>query len=205
MIEESKKLVLAVISAARVLANLDDKFFKQRLFLKVSAMIDSYINFRKEDNVAQSKQSYLKFKLSTNNLLEIIDFILYSEKSKNTPLLNLKIKVLKLQLYSIKNIKDIKVKTRLIDDKVTPVTSPQNEPIKLQPIPQIYKNKTSSSKDKILDFIRRSEKIRAKDLIGEFSAFSDRTVKRILKELTDTGILKREESPDRVVYYSVVN
>ena len=66
------------------------------------------------------------------------------------------------------------------------------------------RSKSISSKDKILNFIRKTKKIRTRDLVEQFSVFSKRTVKRTLKELIDDGVIKKEED-ERAVYYSILN
>ena len=61
----------------------------------------------------------------------------------------------------------------------------------------------ASNKDKILSLIKRRNKIRAKDIIGEFNDISDRTVKRTLKDLADNGLIRKEEI-NKAVYYSIL-
>lgn len=198
----NKKIVLIIISVSRLVIDLDDNFFKQKLFSRLPKLLDAYLNFKKETNVAQYNcPHYIKFNNELENILESIDYMIYSKIYSQTPLLLLKRRVLKLKLATLKELKILGV----------PVgkTNPERETLavdkKVEAIPQkqVFMNLVqASSKDRIIDFIRKSKKIRTKDLIGEFSSFSERTVKRTLKELTDVGILKREEA-NRAVYYSI--
>jgi len=199
---ESKKLIFIIISTSRLIANLDDKFYKQKLISRMPDLLDSYLEFKNRTSVAQYKESYYRFKFELDNLLETVDYILYSNIYKDTPLLNLKRRILNLKLYLIKSIKKSNTTPIPKEEKATP---PPVDKIELKPnITTAYKERPISSREKILDFIKKSRKIRTKDLVEEFSALSERTVKRTLKDLTDHGILKREES-DRAVYYSVIN
>lgn len=61
------------------------------------------------------------------------------------------------------------------------------------------RNKTH---EKILEFVRRVPDCRPKDIIGEFSALSQRTVKRSLKELSEMGLIVKKTTEDKAVYYS---
>ncbi|HEY4504223.1 MAG TPA: hypothetical protein VJI73_00440, partial [Candidatus Paceibacterota bacterium] len=60
------------------------------------------------------------------------------------------------------------------------------------------------SKQKILEFIKSYPNTRTKDIINEFNALSDRTVKRSLTELMQIGLLKKKIE-NKAVYYSIVD
>ena len=203
MINESQKIILITVLLSRLIVSLDDKFFRHKLFSKMQNLLDSYIEFKKVVNVAQYKQNYFKLKNELDNVLEIIDFIIHSGKQNMTPLLRLKRRVLNFKLSILKSLKRSYNPVNPKEERTVTVTQ-DLETKKPQIQNEVYENKSISSKDKILDFIRKSTKIRTKDLIEEFSAFSERTVKRTLKDLTDNGIVKREEL-DRAVYYSIAN
>src|SRR3989338_7166404 len=102
---ESKKLIFIIISTSRLIDNLDDKFYKQKLISRMPDLLDSYLEFKNRTSVAQYKESYYRFKFELDNLLETVDYILYSNIYKDTPLLNLKRRILNLKLYLIKSIK----------------------------------------------------------------------------------------------------
>ena len=202
--DESKKLISIVILTSRLIVNIDDKFYKQKLISKVPSLLDSYLDFKKGASVAQYKQSYYRFKVELENLLETIDYILYSNIYKDSPLLHLKRRILHLKLYILKGIKNSYTAPTLNEGKGAFSFVEKTELSKSNTQAVSYKDRPTSAKEKILDFIKKSKKIRTKDLVEEFSALSERTVKRTLKDLTDHGLLKREEA-DRAVYYSVIN
>ena len=204
MNSESKKLILIVISATRLIASLEDKFFKHKLFARLPSLLDSYLEFKKGANVAQYRQNYYKLKVELENLLESIDYIIYSNIHNDTPLLQLKRRILSFRLYTLQSLKKFYIPNNSKEEKGT-LVSDKIEIVKPQVFNSVSKDNSISSKDRILDFVKKSKKIRTKDLIEEFSAFSERTVKRTLKDLTDHGILKREEVDNGAVYYSIVH
>ena len=61
--------------------------------------------------------------------------------------------------------------------------------------------KLNQSKLKILNFIKSYPDTRAKDIINEFSALSDRTVKRNLTELLKMRMIKKRVD-NKATYYS---
>lgn len=188
---EVKNLVLLTLSASKIILNLEDEFFKKKLFSKLTKLIRQYIS------VAQYKEGFNTLNAEINNLIETIDYIVYSNSANPTPLLLLKRRVLNFKLLLLKNLKKLKVSKIETEkeSKVDPVDRKSKSP------PILKRKESISNKEKILSFIKRQDKIRAKDVIGEFSAVSGRTVKRTLKELTDDGLIKKEEA-DKVVYYS---
>ena len=60
----------------------------------------------------------------------------------------------------------------------------------------------SENKKKILEFISQSTSVRPKDVLGQFSYLTKRTVKRNLQELFQAGLL-RKENRDKAVLYTV--
>ena len=66
-----------------------------------------------------------------------------------------------------------------------------------------HKGRLTETQKNILEFVRREPDCRTKDVIDQFSALSQRTVKRGLKELNEEGkIIKRSDGG--AVYYSAV-
>lgn len=63
-------------------------------------------------------------------------------------------------------------------------------------------NKLTSSKKKILDFIKSYPNTRAKDIVYEFNALSGRTVKRNLTDLLSAGLVKKRIDNKAVYYYA---
>lgn len=193
---EVKKLVLLILSASKIIFNLEDEFFKKKLFSKLTKLIRQYIS------VAQYKEGFNALNAEINNFTETIDYIVYSNSANPTPLLLLKRRVLNFKLLLLKNLKKRQIKTCEVGGVLTSQV-PETSRLTKSTLPRLRKShkESISNKEKILSFIKRQDKIRAKDVIGEFSAVSGRTVKRTLKELTDDGLIKKEEA-DNAVYYS---
>ncbi len=189
MKEDLRKLILLTISVSKAINDLSDIFFKQKLSLRLFKLIESYFEFIKESDVAQYNRGLVLLN-RLDGLSDDADYIIHSgQYSAYTPLLYLQQKTLELKLLLLKDIKNKKP----TGEKEVPVP-------KL--IPSKPKNKLSSSQEKIVDFIKKSDKIRAKDIVEKFNFLSERTIKRTLKDLTELGVLKREEA-DRAVYYSL--
>ena len=181
-----RKLILVTISISRVINNLSDGFFKQKLSLRLFKLIEAYFDFRGSPDVAQYSKGILLLS-QLDGLLEDTDYILHSNQSLSTPLLYLKQKTLDLKLSFIQDIKKKRIPKTGESKTINPAAIP--------------KSKLTSNQEKIVDFVKKSNKIRTKDIVEKFNVLSERTIKRTLKDLTESGILKREEK-DRAVYYS---
>lgn len=198
-----EKLILIIIFASKITVEIEDKFFQEKVFSKLKTLLRSYLDFCAETNVAQYKQNYFKFNSEIDSFLDAIDYIIHSKNYNLIPLLKLKRRILDFKLTMVKDLKK-SIDPSVYEERERGVVKAERSEItKPQILNPNLKNEPASSKGKILDFIRKSKKTRTKDLIEEFSAFSERTVKRTLKELTSDGILKREEI-DRAVYYSII-
>ena len=202
MISKSKRLVSIIFSGSKLITILEDRFFRMKLYNGLINFGEAYNDY----NVAQSKdkETYFKFKNSISNFIEILDYIEHSNKKLQSPLLQLKRRIILLNLRVLRNInkqyvfsssKETREASNL--EKAEPAESSIIDTIALR-------SKSISSKDKILNFIRKTKKIRTRDLVEQFSVFSKRTVKRTLKELIDDGVIKKEED-ERAVYYSILN
>ncbi len=202
MISKSKRLVSIIFSGSKLITILEDRFFRMKLYNGLINFGEAYNDY----NVAQSKdkETYFKFKNSISNFIEILDYIEHSNKKLQSPLLQLKRRIILLNLRVLRNInkqyvfsssKETREASNL--EKAEPAESSIIDTIALR-------SKSISSKDKILNFIRKTKKIRTRDLVEQFRAFSKRTVRRTLKELIDDGVIKKEED-ERAVYYSILN
>ena len=60
--------------------------------------------------------------------------------------------------------------------------------------------KYDSNKERIFNFIQKTQEVRTKDIMSEFNILSSRTVKRNLKELTDQGFVKKIVEAGAVYY-----
>jgi len=169
--KEIKKLIFLTILTSKILARIKDDFFKRKLLSKLLNLLTSY--------VAQS--SYQELRSALNNFLETVDYAIYYKLFDATPLLLLKRKTLKFRLLILKNLNT----PQILKEKLSRENIIEEKPKQL----------LTSNKDKILGFIKNNNKIRTKDIIGEFNNLSERTVKRTLKELSDL-------EGHKAVYYS---
>ena len=204
MNHSSKKLISITVSVSNLVSNIRDVFFAKKLRMRLGALLDSYLEFYRTNNVAQynSQDSYLKLKNELNNLEELVEHIIYSEIYEQTPLLVLKRRICRFKLSVLRGLKSRESFPRIKEEKrILEIKKPE---FIVQQIPDLPKLDPVSSKEKILNFIKKSKKIRTKDLVEEFSAYSERTVKRNLKDLTDQGVVKKEIADRGAVYYSVV-
>jgi hypothetical protein len=85
-----------------------------------------------------------------------------------------------------------------------PTTRPESSPV-LSPKTLQSKKVRNPTQEKILEFVKQAPDCRPKDIIGEFSALSQRTVKRSLKELSDAGLIVKKTAEDKAVYYSAAS
>ena len=191
--KETKNLILVLVSASKVMSKTEDIFFKKKIFHRLVNFTEEYVDFKSKGSVAQYREGFLKLKSECDNLLETVDFVIYSNPVDNTPLLYLKRRILLFKLAMIKNINK-----RVRENNMIKIDYPVQKDIVLD-----QAQEPASNKDKILSLIKRRNKIRAKDIIGEFNDISDRTVKRTLKDLADNGLIRKEEI-NKAVYYSIL-
>lgn len=201
-----KQFIDSFAFVVSILNSLDDDLFSKKLYEKINVFLADYIKFQKseKDNIAQY---YLLDKLvfATSALLELLEYLEHLNLIKNRyPLLYARrnLLILKLEFNKLKN--DIS-----IDDNLHKEASFRNENsiskknfvIQKQDSPKNHK--LSPTKEKILQFIKNYPNKRPKDIIYEFSALSDRTVKRSLVELLRSGLIHKTIE-NKAVYYSAV-
>ena len=167
-----------LILIANFFPHLKDDFFVKKLRTKMAILMRGYIKFRSWEDSADVAQYYIAEKLisDTDAILELLEVINHLRVIKETtPLLlaNQSLLALKLEFVKIKN----------------------NLSINLQ------KRELNPNKEKILNFIKKSPNARTKDIIHEFNALSDRTVKRNLGELLRVGLINKKIE-NKAVYYS---
>lgn len=199
-----KNFINAVVALARVLYLVEDKFFAQKLYKKLSNFMAEYVKFSAQTlNVAQSVPD--KELLSAiNSLLELSEYLEYYKTINRIPLLLAKRRLLfvKLDLLKLANKmsllkQEVKenphklMSENLIKSSVAN-TNLENDDIRL-----------SVNKEKIIRFIKKYPSVRTKDIIEEFSILSARTIKRNLSELTQDGFLRRS-AKDKAVFYSTI-
>lgn len=177
---------------------VEDNFFLDRLNGRITNLISVFMNYSivLTSNVAQSQVLYNSLLVSIDGLIEfnqdmrhlnlLEPSLLFFEVNKY--LLLTKLDVIKnrklLQNLEISENKKATLGKTIVSNKIF------QKPSKLNP-----------SKQKILNFIKSYPDTRTKDIIKEFSALSDRTVKRNLTELLKTGIIKKRIDM-KATYYS---
>ena len=205
----------ALILMAGLSPYMEDSFFIKKLRAKMQIFISGYIKFgdRGEDkNVAQY---YLIEKLisDTNDILELFELISYLRLIKETTPLLLASKsllALKLEFIGVKNNLTDSINKKENDASMAMVSKSDNKNQALAKTivvsqKSINQNRElNPNKEKILNFIKHSPHTRTKDIIHEFNAISDRTVKRNLCELLRVGLINKKIE-NKAVYYSAEN
>ncbi|MBI2065021.1 MAG: hypothetical protein HYT62_03160 [Candidatus Yanofskybacteria bacterium] len=193
-------------------ATLEDIFLAKKLQDKMEILISSYIRLAGQEEDSNVAQYYITEKLiseidETLGLFEIINR--FGVIKKTTPLLlaSRSLLSLKLELIKIKNGLYAGSREKERDSKVSVANNNfRTSPISRTPSQKnIYQDRElNPNKEKILNFIKRSPHTRTKDIIHEFSALSDRTVKRNLGELLRVGLVNKKIE-NKAVYYSAEN
>lgn len=204
MEDSLKNFISAVIFLVKLFTGLDDKFLAQKLYGKLSGLIEGYVKFlsSREDNKASMSHNVDRKDLinQVDNLLDFLDYLEHSELTAATPLLYSRRNLLVLKLDLIRLNKEIVNKQSDPKENITEHPAPNVSRVSR---PKTQKADLSSNQEKILGYIKRSPNVRTKEIIEEFSILSKRTVKRNLKELIDGGLLQKR-SKDKAVYYSVI-
>lgn len=192
---------------------IEDKFFYDKFDSKIHKLLTSYIIFSSTDGFISLKlreggDSVAQYKISCEKFIENVDGVL--EMLEELKYLNL-VELSPLFLQNQKNLLAIKLELREKRDKIKEpaslvVVGEQHEKQvsreEISPENIIKKStKLNQSKKKILEFIKLSPNIRTKDIISEFNALSDRTVKRNLTDLLRTGLIKKRVDSKAVYYY----
>jgi predicted transcriptional regulator len=197
MKEKRHAYIIRILSAlAAFQQSVNDKFFSNRLTEKTNELIESYLEILKlpigdSFNVAQSRSLRNHFVI-IDSLGDLLEEMNHLNLGNQTPLL-------------ISHGRLLRHKLQLL--KIIPSSEKKVEKIELDPKPILKKIKSKSVNDltitteKIFDFIKNKPRVRTKEIIDQFSALSERTVKRSLKELIRRGLLKKE-SENRAMYYS---
>jgi len=191
----SKDITACLILCAKLIFATEDKFFRRKLFGKLSDFISALTVWGGKEGQKSVLAAPVIVKIK--GLLELLEYLEHSAGIEETILLsvkrnlmNLELKFLKLQKESSTTAdKEIKAGSRF-----ETLTAPQTK------IAKQHEYKPNSNKEKILDFIKKSPRVRTKEIIDRFSLISDRTVKRSLAELIRIGLVQKKLE-DRAVYY----
>jgi hypothetical protein len=159
-----------------------DLFFKNRLTEEIEKLIDKHL--------AAAGPEYIRELKNTEKLLEEISYLGQGEPVK---LAQAQEQVLHY-LYNV--LKDKSPRAESPEVVASPVSEPEQKS-------RIGQKQLNDTQNKILEFVRRVPERRAKEIIVEFSAMSNRTIKRGLKELSQEGLIMKK-SGNGTVYYSAV-
>lgn len=201
-IEQQKLFVRMMTPLFQVQQSVVDLFFKNRLNEEIEHAIDKHIQYQ----ASSSEESRRKYIRTLKDLDKVLQEIIYLEKGDAIPLAVAQEQILHYLynfLQEIRVSKQPSIKTEVVLKSAEPTPRPV-----IPSVPVIRKTirnrgKLSETQENILEFVRREPDCRTKDVIGQFSALSQRTIKRGLKELNEEGwIIKRLEGV--AVYYSAV-
>lgn len=191
----------AILSLIKLNDLLRDKFFYEKFQKKIHEVVLDYLELigeNKKNNV--QRQNYVERTLvDVDNILELVDYLRYLKLLTNTEyflkaqkcLFELKLEILKERVTipepRIETVFESKQATTSVNRIVSNVAKKSN--------------KLNQSKKSILEFIRSFPNSRTKDIITEFNALSDRTVKRNLTDLLRNGLVKKRVDNKAVYYY----
>ena len=187
-----KQFVNSIILLSRIFTKLDDDFFSRKLYNKIFSLASLYIESDNQQNTYDVAQHYGLLINEIDGIMDFLEDIEYLKLIDNTtPLFMIRKNMLSFKLNIIRISKNIKHK---INEEST--------------VEKIILKKTKilpegSNKNKILGFIKKHPKTRAKDIVDEFSILSGRTVKRNLMELVQDGFIDKKNK-ERSVLYSII-
>lgn len=209
----NKKFIDAILAILAVRHSVGDDFFKSKIRREVDDLFSDYLKLIAEGTKGRQLQDFLVQKLTAriNTCLETFETLRHLKVlSENSPLLLFGFKkLLGLKLSTIKMGKGpvastINSKTALpptqISAEIKEVLSQSKDKVKEKGADDVID--VNSNKMKILNYIKNYPDKRTKDIVYEFNAFSDRTVKRTLAGLLKEGLIKKRVQGD-AAYYSV--
>lgn len=187
--ESTKKFISNLISLSRVLTATKDNFFYSKFYLKFSNFLYSFLEANKEgEDVAQYNKDLLN---QISGLLEFLEYLDHLKIIEPAPLLIAQRNLLNLK-FSIIKYKNIQGTSALKENM-------KNNSTKRA----IDFEKLNLTQKKIVEFVKKSNQLRVKEIIDEFNIMSGRTIKRNLKELIDFGLISKK-SEDKITYYSFI-
>lgn len=196
--EEILNNFIQVLTTTLRLRNfIDDDFFTNKLDGKIKNLSTIFINFLvvSVNDAAQHNLFFYKLINEIDNLSELTQELVYLNLLEPSPLFfESKKCLLSIKLKIIKNKKEVVKKESVSESKK--VFFEKNKKVSTNKAIKLNKNK-----QKILNFIKSYPDTRTKDIINEFNALSDRTVKRNLTELLKTGIIKKRID-NKATFYS---
>lgn len=202
MATERQKLFLQMMTSLfQAEQSVADLFFKNRLKEEIEQTLDRHIQYL----ACQSKETQQEYIRSLKGADKFLQEIIYVEKGDVVQLAIARERVLEYLHDFFRGIVNTKHTSTEIEMMVksaepAPRSLVSNIPVIKKTIRG--KGRLTETQENILEFVRREPECRTKDIVNQFSALSQRTVKRGLKELSEDGkIIKKIEGG--AVYYSV--
>ncbi|OGM99993.1 MAG: hypothetical protein A3B91_03285 [Candidatus Yanofskybacteria bacterium RIFCSPHIGHO2_02_FULL_41_29] len=200
---EAKYLTRAVVSLIKLQGLIKDTFFSRKLSEKIYKLMADYLAVQSSNKDGFVQQGLLqKFTTDLDFLLELLQDLNYLRLVPISPLfLDTTKLILLLKLSSMKTSTTLTSTPTLNTRPVKNESIESSVSVKRQPR---LSRKLGKSRQMILDFIKSYPDTRTKDIVREFSALSDRSVKRNLTELLRYGLVKKRVD-SKAVYYSSID
>lgn len=195
--QEEKRMVdqfvTIVILNAKLSVSIRDSFFASKLRNIFTRFIYAHVaSWKNQGNVAQSIDTRID---ACSEMLNILEEVEYLKLTPLTPLFSLRCALMRLQLELVCQKRIMDVAKHAPKENIEKKQLSNSHAMQSHPFP--------NTKTMILDFIKRSPMIRMRDVVREFSLLSDRTVKRNIKELADSGLVKKVVHENIVHYIPV--
>jgi len=205
---ERQKLFLRMITPLfQAQQSVADLFFKNQLNEDIEYVLDKHIQYLANSS-EESQREYIRV---LKNLNRVVQEIIYLEKGDAVLFAVAHEQLLRYLADFLKGVRisrQTPIKTEVAPKIIepTPRSAIPNEPAVQKPVrskgPSLRAGKLTKTQESILEFVRQEPDCRTKDVISQFSALSQRTIKRGLKELSEEGrIIKKSDGV--AVYYSV--
>lgn len=173
----------SLVFISQLAVNCHDSFFSKKLFSHLEKYILSYLRFMNQQDSAKKEE----FFVILNILSDVLEDIKHLKLAALEPILKTQKSLLQVKLKLLKLPKIPEIEEAVSQEKI-----PLNKLSFLSP-----------SEQKILSFVRRSQHARARDIIDELGSLSERTVKRSIKGLLNSGLLSKHQE-DKAVYYTTL-
>jgi len=199
-----QKFVKVLLLLMRLNNLVKDRFFFTKLNNKIYDFTFAYLQVLLKEgediNVAQYYILVERSVVGADLALEYIKELEYLKLLQSSPLLlQTELDLLTIKLETLKKKQSIAIKKAIArqirKESASSVLQSVNKEI-------IKQESLTPTKKKILEYIKSFPNTRTKDIIFEFSALSDRTVKRNLIDLIRSGLIKKRIDNKAVYYYS---
>lgn len=192
--ERHKLFMQTILALFQAQHGVNDIFFNRRLSEEVSDLLEAHIRYCQPfDDLqahAQARRTYIQSFKKAETLLEEISYL-----NKGRPI-----------AVAIARERILFCLEQVLQEGRTRRVFRATPPAMIQTVSSAAANrsgemKMNSTREKILDFVRSGPERRPRDVIDQFSALSERTVKRNLKELSEEGLIVKKIE-NRATYYS---